>query len=149
MESYERIYQNQGNGAKYILRKSGAKLTLNEITANGERLVADKTYYNNGGIMRRGYDSNGGMYRHSTIGLDPYGYRKFDVRDFRSMNPETLATTNGFHLQGWTNNLSGKITKYTGYYEKNIIPKVETWKDLGPLAKRYLAKALEFAKIVK
>ena len=148
MVSMERCFFSQDSGSRYILRKNNDSLTLHEITASGERLVADKDY-SSSEIMRRGYDKNGKMYRHSVVGnLDDYGYRKFDIRDLRSHNPKTLATTDGFHLLGRTNR-SGKITTYLGYSSTNIIPKVENWKDLGPLAKRFLSKALEFAKTVK
>ena len=149
MVSEVRTFLSQDSGARYILRKNNYSLTLHEITAKGEKLVADKAY-SSSGIMRRGYDNNGKMYRHSVVGnLDDYGYRKFDIRDLRSTNPKTLETIEGFHLLGYTNRTGKMITNYLGSSHSRIISKVENWKDLGPLAKRYLSKALEFAKTVK
>lgn len=144
MVSLERNFSSQDSGARYILRKNNDSLTLHEITDNGERRVADK-YYSTSGIMRRGYDNNGKMYRHSIVGnLDSYGYRKFEIRDLRSTNPKTLATIDGFHLSGYTNR-AGKITNYVD----SSFSRIENWKNLGPLAKRYLFKVLEFVKTVK
>ena len=149
-------YYRTIGGQNYVLRRNGNELTLHQITNEGEKLVADKEYLdNNYGIMRRGYsyDHYGKtiVKRHSITPMETtpsrYGYIPFQVRDL-GYNGEGLSSGFKFKLIGEVNYGQSIKSLVTWGSDKSTVATFEQWQDLGPLAKRYLVKLLEYTKVL-